>query len=59
MILKMVDILNSNGRIQPEAGKLIIFPATWDFGHLVIPKTETKYLVRVGSCRNDGRMINN
>ncbi len=32
-------------RIQPEAGKLIIFPATWDFLHRgVSPKTETKYL---------------
>ena len=32
-------------RIQPEAGKLIIFPATWDFLHRgVSPKTETKYI---------------
>ena len=32
-------------RIQPEAGKLIIFPSTWDFLHRgVSPKTETKYL---------------
>ena len=32
-------------RIQPEAGKLIIFPATWDFLHRgVSPKSETKYL---------------
>ena len=32
-------------RIQPETGKLIIFPATWDFLHRgVSPKTETKYL---------------
>ena len=32
-------------RIQPEAGKLVIFPATWDFLHRgVSPKTETKYL---------------
>ena len=32
-------------RIQPEAGKLIIFPATWDFLHRgVSPKTEIKYL---------------
>ena len=32
-------------RIKPEAGKLIIFPATWDFLHRgVSPKTETKYL---------------
>ena len=32
-------------RIQPEAGKLIIFPATWDFLHRgVSPKTEVKYL---------------
>ena len=32
-------------RIQPEAGKLIIFPATWDFLHRgVSPKNETKYL---------------
>ena len=32
-------------RIQPEAGKLIIFPATWDFLHRgVSPKIETKYL---------------
>jgi len=32
-------------RIQPEAGKLIMFPATWDFLHRgVSPKTETKYL---------------
>ena len=32
-------------KIQPEAGKLIIFPATWDFLHRgVSPKTETKYL---------------
>ena len=32
-------------RIQPEAGKLIIFPATWDFLHRgVSPKTEIKYI---------------
>ena len=32
-------------RIQPEAGKLVMFPATWDFLHRgVSPKTETKYL---------------
>ena len=32
-------------RIQPEAGKLIIFPSTWDFLHRgVSPKTETKYI---------------
>ena len=32
-------------RIQPEVGKLIIFPATWDFLHRgVSPKTETKYI---------------
>ena len=32
-------------RIKPEAGKLIIFPATWDFLHRgVSPKSETKYL---------------
>ena len=32
-------------RIQPEAGKLNIFPATWDFLHRgVSPKTETKYI---------------
>ena len=32
-------------RIQPEVGKLIIFPSTWDFLHRgVSPKTETKYI---------------
>lgn len=32
-------------RIQPEEGKLIIFPATWDFIHRgVSPKTEEKYI---------------
>jgi len=32
-------------KIQPEVGKLIIFPSTWDFLHRgVSPKTETKYI---------------
>jgi hypothetical protein len=32
-------------RIQPETGKLLIFPATWTYLHRgVSPKTETKYI---------------
>jgi hypothetical protein len=32
-------------RIQPEQGKLVIFPATWDFIHRGYPpKSETKYI---------------
>lgn len=32
-------------KIQPECGKLLIFPATWTFGHRGFPpKNETKYI---------------
>ena len=32
-------------KIQPEAGKLVIFPATWMYVHRgVSPKKETKYI---------------
>lgn len=32
-------------RIQPETGKLLIFPATWTYTHRgVSPKSETKYI---------------
>jgi len=32
-------------RVQPETGKLLIFPATWTYTHRgVSPKTETKYI---------------
>lgn len=32
-------------KIQPEQGKLVIFPATWDFIHRGYPpKSETKYI---------------
>jgi hypothetical protein len=32
-------------RIQPETGKLILFPASWDFVHRGYPpKSETKYI---------------
>jgi len=32
-------------KIQPETGKIIIFPATWEYLHRgVSPKSETKYL---------------
>lgn len=32
-------------KIQPEAGKIVIFPSTWEYLHRgVCPKSETKYI---------------
>ena len=40
------DICNSKFLIKPEAGKLIIFPASWCFPHAGhIPKSGSKYIV--------------
>lgn len=39
------EFLNGT-RIQPETGKMIIFPATWTYLHRGYPpKSETKYIV--------------
>lgn len=42
-----------NGReIEPVAGKMVIFPATWDCAHCgQLVKSDTKYIISVNVCR--------
>lgn len=35
-----------NGKVKPEAGKLILFPATWTYNHKGnMPKSDDKYII--------------
>lgn len=48
-------------KIKPETGKLMIFPATWNYVHCgVPPKSETKYLcttwVSIQTFEKDGKV---
>lgn len=49
-------------KIKPEAGKLLIFPATWTYVHRGIsPKCETKYIcttwVNIKTVKKDGKIL--
>jgi hypothetical protein len=40
------DFPDLNIQIKPETGKLVLFPATWDFPHCgKLPKSSNKYIV--------------